>query len=86
MGPGDACGWYFLDVTKRGNRRWCSMSDCGQDAKVARRRATRTRDLAGPPVTRQTGSGGATAGRSGGSGPATWPARADSSDSPGESG
>jgi predicted RNA-binding Zn ribbon-like protein len=37
--PGDLCGWFFLDTTKRGNRRWCSMSECGQDAKIARRRA-----------------------------------------------
>lgn len=36
--PGDHCGWFFLDTTKRGNRRWCSMSECGQDAKTARRR------------------------------------------------
>ena len=36
--PGDHCGWFFLDATKRGNRRWCSMSECGQDAKTARRR------------------------------------------------
>jgi predicted RNA-binding Zn ribbon-like protein len=37
--PGPGCGWFFLDTTKRGNRRWCSMRDCGQDAKSARRRA-----------------------------------------------
>jgi predicted RNA-binding Zn ribbon-like protein len=39
--PGDRCGWLFLDATKRGNRRWCSMSDCGQEAKTERRRARR---------------------------------------------
>lgn len=39
--PGDNCGWFFLDTTKRGNRRWCSMSECGQDAKDERRRARR---------------------------------------------
>ncbi len=37
--PGEHCGWFFLDVTKRGNRRWCSMSECGQEAKTMRRRA-----------------------------------------------
>jgi predicted RNA-binding Zn ribbon-like protein len=37
-GPG--CGWFFLDSTKRGNRRWCSMRVCGQDAKSARRRSS----------------------------------------------
>lgn len=36
--PGDHCGWFFLDTTKRGNRRWCSMSTCGQEAKNLRRR------------------------------------------------
>jgi predicted RNA-binding Zn ribbon-like protein len=37
--PGDHCGWIFIDTTKRGNRRWCSMSECGQEAKSERRRA-----------------------------------------------
>lgn len=36
--PGMHCGWFFLDTTKRGNRRWCSMSECGQAAKTAGRR------------------------------------------------
>jgi predicted RNA-binding Zn ribbon-like protein len=39
--PGDHCGWIFLDTTKRGNRRWCLMSECGQEAKDERRRARR---------------------------------------------
>jgi predicted RNA-binding Zn ribbon-like protein len=39
--PGEHCGWFFLDTTKRGNRRWCSMSECGQEAKDERRRARR---------------------------------------------
>ena len=39
--PGDHCGWLFVDATKRGNRRWCSMSECGQEAKTARRRKRR---------------------------------------------
>jgi predicted RNA-binding Zn ribbon-like protein len=47
--PGEHCGWFFLDTTKRGNRRWCSMSECGQEAKDERRR-----------VRRQAGSGGST--------------------------
>ncbi len=43
--PGGECGWFFLDTTKRGNRRWCSMGECGQNAKTARRRerAAKTR-------------------------------------------
>jgi predicted RNA-binding Zn ribbon-like protein len=36
--PGERCGWFFLDTTKRGNRRWCSMSECGQEAKNLNRR------------------------------------------------
>jgi predicted RNA-binding Zn ribbon-like protein len=39
--PGEHCGWLFLDATKRGNRRWCSMSECGQAAKTAHRRQRR---------------------------------------------
>ena len=39
--PGDHCGWFFLDRTKRGNRRWCQMSECGQEAKDERRRQRR---------------------------------------------
>ncbi|WP_020390102.1 CGNR zinc finger domain-containing protein [Kribbella catacumbae] len=38
--PGDNCGWLFLDP--RGRRRWCSMSTCGNRAKV-RAHAARTR-------------------------------------------
>jgi predicted RNA-binding Zn ribbon-like protein len=39
--PGHQCGWFFLDTTKRGNRRWCSMAECGQDAKDEQRRLRR---------------------------------------------
>jgi predicted RNA-binding Zn ribbon-like protein len=43
--PG-TCGWLFLDTTKNGRRRWCSMSECGTGAKVRRqaerRQATRS--------------------------------------------
>jgi predicted RNA-binding Zn ribbon-like protein len=31
--PGHACGWLFLDTS--GRRKWCSMSSCGNRAKVA---------------------------------------------------
>jgi predicted RNA-binding Zn ribbon-like protein len=41
--PGDQCGWLFLDSTKRGNRRWCEMRKCGQEAKDDRRRQQRRR-------------------------------------------
>jgi len=30
------CGWLFLDDSKSGNRRWCSMSSCGNRAKAHR--------------------------------------------------
>ena len=30
------CGWMFLDVSRRRRRRWCSMEDCGNRAKVRR--------------------------------------------------
>jgi predicted RNA-binding Zn ribbon-like protein len=46
--PGDHCGWFFLDTTKRGNRRWCSMSECGQEAKTARRRERSTFSSSSP--------------------------------------
>lgn len=39
--PGHHCGWFFLDTTKRGNRRWCQMAECGQEAKDERRRKRR---------------------------------------------
>jgi predicted RNA-binding Zn ribbon-like protein len=39
--PGNHCGWFFLDTTKRGNRRWCSMAECGQEAKDEQRRLQR---------------------------------------------
>jgi predicted RNA-binding Zn ribbon-like protein len=39
------CGWLFLDSSKVGNRRWCSMDACGSRAKMrrqyARKRALR---------------------------------------------
>jgi predicted RNA-binding Zn ribbon-like protein len=33
---GDNCGWLFVDTTKNGSRRWCSMDDCGSRAKARR--------------------------------------------------
>jgi predicted RNA-binding Zn ribbon-like protein len=41
-----ACCWFFLDHSRGAGRRWCSMADCGTEAKkrryVERRRARRT--------------------------------------------
>lgn len=42
--PGDDCGWLFID--RRGRRRWCSMSACGNRAKV-RAHAQRRRQETG---------------------------------------
>ncbi|BCY07432.1 CGNR zinc finger domain-containing protein [Actinoplanes sp. L3-i22] len=40
------CGWLFLDRSRNGTRRWCSMEDCGTHVKARRlterRRARRT--------------------------------------------
>jgi predicted RNA-binding Zn ribbon-like protein len=35
----DTCGWLFVDESKNHSRRWCSMRDCGNRAKVRRFRA-----------------------------------------------
>lgn len=40
-GLGD-CGWLFLDTSKSGRRRWCSMESCGSRSKM-RRYYARTR-------------------------------------------
>jgi predicted RNA-binding Zn ribbon-like protein len=34
--PCQACRFMFIDVSKNGSRRWCSMDDCGKAAKIAR--------------------------------------------------
>lgn len=31
-----ACGWLFLDKSRNGSRKWCSMSTCGDVSKVTR--------------------------------------------------
>ena len=31
-----SCAWFFLDVSKNGSRRWCSMATCGSTAKAHR--------------------------------------------------
>ena len=33
------CGWLFVDRTKNGTRRWCSMATCGARDKMRRYRA-----------------------------------------------
>ncbi|MFJ2651443.1 CGNR zinc finger domain-containing protein [Streptomyces sp. NPDC087420] len=39
-GPG--CGWFFLDRSRSGTRRWCSSQDCGNRDR-AKRHYSRTR-------------------------------------------
>ncbi|MEU3490497.1 CGNR zinc finger domain-containing protein [Streptomyces massasporeus] len=39
-GPG--CGWFFLDRSRSGTRRWCSSDDCGNRDR-ARRHYSRSR-------------------------------------------
>ncbi|MFN2433369.1 MAG: ABATE domain-containing protein [Gemmatimonadota bacterium] len=43
----DDCGWIFVDRSRRGNRRWCDMRECGSRAK-ARRYYRRKRAATGP--------------------------------------
>jgi predicted RNA-binding Zn ribbon-like protein len=33
---GSACTWIFLDGSRNGSRRWCSMETCGNRAKARR--------------------------------------------------
>jgi predicted RNA-binding Zn ribbon-like protein len=37
------CVLWFLDATRSGTRRWCSMASCGNRAKAARHRARQRR-------------------------------------------
>jgi predicted RNA-binding Zn ribbon-like protein len=49
--PCHGCRFMFIDQSKNGSRRWCSMEDCGKAAKIARylqRRAETARGGAVP--------------------------------------
>jgi predicted RNA-binding Zn ribbon-like protein len=35
------CNWLFVDVSRNGSRRWCSMGECGVHVKMRRYRAAR---------------------------------------------
>jgi predicted RNA-binding Zn ribbon-like protein len=35
------CSWLFLDRSRNGSRRWCSMGECGAQVKMRRYRAAR---------------------------------------------
>lgn len=41
MCAGDDCTLLFVDESRAGNRRWCSMESCGARSKMARYRAPR---------------------------------------------
>jgi predicted RNA-binding Zn ribbon-like protein len=43
-----ACGFAFLDTTKNGTRRWCSMAECGTREKARRYVAKRAGRSASP--------------------------------------
>jgi predicted RNA-binding Zn ribbon-like protein len=51
------CGWLFLDRSKNGSRRWCTMQDCGAYAK-ARRLTERRRSARASAVKSNEGSSG----------------------------
>lgn len=34
------CGWLFLDTSRGGRRRWCSMQTCGNREKASRHRVS----------------------------------------------
>jgi predicted RNA-binding Zn ribbon-like protein len=35
------CTWLFLDLSRNGSRRWCSMEGCGTEVKIRRLTARR---------------------------------------------
>ena len=41
---GAGCGWFFVDRSKAGRRRWCNMEVCGNRVKVRSYRARLTHD------------------------------------------
>lgn len=42
VGECPSCGWLFLDTTRNGSRRWCSMAMCGSQVKSRRYYAAKT--------------------------------------------
>ena len=39
-----SCGWVYVDLSRRGNRRWCDMQTCGNRAKAKRHYARHRTD------------------------------------------
>jgi predicted RNA-binding Zn ribbon-like protein len=44
---GSHCGWYFVDTSKAGRRRWCDMATCGNAEKARRHQRKRARKRRG---------------------------------------
>lgn len=44
---GETCAILFLDTSRKGDRRWCSMAGCGNKAKVAEFRRRQRGDARG---------------------------------------
>jgi predicted RNA-binding Zn ribbon-like protein len=44
----ERCGWLFLDRSRKQNRRWCEMRECGARAKARRYRSRRQGTIAKP--------------------------------------
>jgi predicted RNA-binding Zn ribbon-like protein len=42
---GDRCDWLFVDGSRNHMRRWCSMDECGNRAKMKRRQRRRNSAL-----------------------------------------
>src|SRR5215472_1128051 len=49
----EKCRWLFLDDSKSGTRRWCSMSSCGNRAKAHRHYMRKTRPDREAPLQRR---------------------------------
>lgn len=45
---GHDCAWLFLDTSKNGRRRWCSMATCGNTAKARRHYQRRRKSISAP--------------------------------------
>jgi predicted RNA-binding Zn ribbon-like protein len=43
LGQCPTCGWLFLDTSRNGRRRWCSMATCGARDKARRHYRSRQR-------------------------------------------
>lgn len=43
VGECPSCGWLFVDTSRNGTRRWCSMATCGSRDKMARYHRRRRR-------------------------------------------